>query len=129
MSNEEKCRDEFNRQARNFSADDIAGVLNDEAKGKSKAQTGVMAGVYEDVCDLFAMLSAYAKREYRDVPWCSIAAVGAALAYLINPFDLVPDFIPVLGLLDDMVVIGFCLKMVKVDLAKFNEWRSRNKQN
>lgn len=126
MIDEGKCRDEFNRKAGNFSADDIAGVLKDEDKGKSKAATGVLAEMYGDICDLFAMLSAYARGAYRDVPWGSIAAIGAALAYLICPFDLIPDFIPVVGLLDDMVVIGICLKMVKIDLDKFRAWRNSN---
>lgn len=126
MSNESKYNDEFNRQANNFSADDIDGVLKDEEEGKKKAKTGVLASSYEDICDLFAMLKAYVHGKYRDVPWKSIAAIGAALAYLICPIDLVPDFIPVIGLIDDLAVIGLCVGMVKNDLEKFRNWRRKN---
>jgi uncharacterized membrane protein YkvA (DUF1232 family) len=126
MSNESIYNDEFNRKAKNFSADDIDGVLKDEDKGKKKAKTGVLAGSYENICDLFAMLKAYAQGRYREVPWHTIAAIGAALAYVINPFDLIPDFIPVIGLVDDLAVIGLCVGMVKNDLEKFRNWRQNN---
>ena len=129
MVNESKCNEEFKRKAGNFTAADIAGVLNDEEKGKSKAKEGVIAEMYEEICDLFAMLSAYAKGQYRDVPWKSIAAIGAALAYLICPFDIIPDFIPGIGMLDDMIVLGLCLKTVKIDLDKFRVWRNKTTES
>lgn len=39
--------------------------------------------------------------------------VGAALAYLASPVDLVPDFIPLLGHLDDVVVVGGLLLLAR----------------
>ena len=38
-------------------------------------------------------------------PWFSRILLGAAIAYLLSPVDLIPDFIPVLGHLDDLIVI------------------------
>jgi uncharacterized membrane protein YkvA (DUF1232 family) len=38
-------------------------------------------------------------------PRVSKVLLGAALAYLVSPMDLVPDFIPVLGQLDDLVIV------------------------
>jgi uncharacterized membrane protein YkvA (DUF1232 family) len=38
-------------------------------------------------------------------PWYARAVLGAAVAYAVSPIDLIPDFIPVLGLLDDLVVL------------------------
>ncbi len=39
------------------------------------------------------------------VPWYAKALVGFVVAYALSPIDLIPDFIPLIGLLDDMVVV------------------------
>jgi len=46
------------------------------------------------------------------VPWYVKALAGFAVAYAFSPIDLIPDFIPVLGLLDDMVVIPLLVAIV-----------------
>jgi uncharacterized membrane protein YkvA (DUF1232 family) len=41
------------------------------------------------------------------VPWYAKAAAGAVAAYALSPIDLIPDFIPVLGYLDDLIIVPF----------------------
>lgn len=38
-------------------------------------------------------------------PWYAKALVAAIVAYAVSPIDLIPDFIPVIGLLDDLVLL------------------------
>jgi uncharacterized membrane protein YkvA (DUF1232 family) len=38
-------------------------------------------------------------------PWRARIAIGAAVAYVSSPIDLIPDFIPVLGQLDDLLIV------------------------
>ena len=46
-------------------------------------------------------------------PWYAKVVAGAVLAYALSPFDLIPDFIPVIGLLDDLILVplGFALAL------------------
>lgn len=41
----------------------------------------------------------------RRVPWHAKAVAGAVAAYALSPIDLIPDFIPVLGYLDDLLIV------------------------
>jgi len=43
------------------------------------------------------------------VPWAARAIPVVLVAYLAMPFDVIPDFIPVLGQLDDAAVVGFAI--------------------
>lgn len=47
------------------------------------------------------------------VPWYAKALAGAILAYALSPIDLIPDFIPVVGYLDDLLIIPAGLVLVR----------------
>src|SRR6188768_2055923 len=51
------------------------------------------------------MVKAYAFGRYRILPWKSMLSVVAALIYFVSPLDLIPDFIPITGLTDDVGVL------------------------
>lgn len=39
------------------------------------------------------------------VPWLAKLLIGVVVAYAVSPVDLIPDFIPVLGYLDDLILV------------------------
>ena len=75
---------------------------------------------------MISFLKSYIKNEYREAPVTVPVSIVAALLYLISPKDIVPDKIPVLGLVDDIAVIYFAWKYVKDDLELYQDWRKAN---
>jgi uncharacterized membrane protein YkvA (DUF1232 family) len=53
----------------------------------------------------------FAVRDPR-VPWYAKVAAACVVAYALSPIDLIPDFIPVLGYLDDLVLVPFGVWLV-----------------
>ena len=72
---------------------------------------------------LISAVRDYSRGAYRKVPYRTVAVVAAALLYVLNPFDLIPDAIPGVGLLDDATVVGFVLAMVEQDLEDYKAWK------
>lgn len=72
---------------------------------------------------LYELIRAYVDGSYREVPWASIAMAVAATVYFLSPIDLIPDAIPVIGLLDDALVVRFTLSAIQADLRTFCEWK------
>ena len=68
---------------------------------------------------------ALAARDSR-VPWPAKAMAGAVAAYALSPIDLIPDFIPVIGLLDDLILVplGLWLALRLVPPALLAEFRA-----
>lgn len=79
---------------------------------------------YNDARLLVDMLSDYYKGSYRHVPWWAIAAVVFSLLYVLNPFDLIPDFLPVIGIADDIAVVAVLLKMIERELEHYRRWKT-----
>ncbi len=107
-----------------------SGKLLSDAIQKANAQDhsqGPLADVWQNLTALFRLLQAYSRKEYTDIPWGSIVMVVIAIIYFVSPVDLVPDFIPVAGYVDDATVIAFVIRQIKADLDKFTAWEAAGK--
>ncbi|MCM4160400.1 DUF1232 domain-containing protein [Antarcticibacterium flavum] len=72
---------------------------------------------------MFGMLQDYRKGIYTNVPWFTIAAIAFGLLYVLNPFDIIPDFIPGIGYVDDFAVLTFSLRFMETDLHNYLDWK------
>jgi uncharacterized membrane protein YkvA (DUF1232 family) len=68
------------------------------------------------------MVKAYAAGDYRNVSWKSVLLIIAAILYFVNPVDLLPDLIPVLGLTDDFGILLWVYNTVAGEVDKFLLW-------
>ena len=62
--------------------------------------------------------------KHPDTPWAPKLVAIAVLAYAVSPIDLIPDFIPVLGLLDDLVLLPLGVALA-VRLTPTALWQAR----
>ena len=85
--------------------------------------SGPLQRVLEDGRLLLELVRDAQEGRYRAVPVWTLSAAGFALLYVLNPFDLVPDALPLLGLLDDAAVVSACLSLVEQDLRDYQAWK------
>jgi uncharacterized membrane protein YkvA (DUF1232 family) len=98
-----------------------AALKKSKQKEKSK---GPLGEIWESLMALFRLLRAYIRREYTAIPWGSIVLVVVAIIYFVSPIDLIPDWLPLAGFIDDAAVIAFVIAQIKVDLDTYLKWEA-----
>jgi uncharacterized membrane protein YkvA (DUF1232 family) len=88
---------------------------------KSERHYQSLMASWETLQLFIRMIRAWAAGSYR-APDGSILMVTAAVIYFLSPFDLIPDHVPVFGLLDDAAVIAFVAKANLAAISKFRKW-------
>jgi len=83
---------------------------------------GALRGVREDAAAVLRMARETLAGRYRTAPRRSLVAGLAAIVYLVNPLDLLPDLMPLLGWLDDAAVLAWVARAIRRDLDAFTAW-------
>ena len=72
---------------------------------------------------LYMVLGDYAAGRYRRLPWGTVAVCAAAVAYVLMPFDLIPDWLVPVGWTDDLLVLTLAWRFVKRELRTYCAWK------
>jgi uncharacterized membrane protein YkvA (DUF1232 family) len=72
---------------------------------------------------LFLMLKDCWRGTYRQLPWWCLGVLMFTLIYALSPLDLIPDWIPVIGVLDDVSLMYLCYKVIGGEILKYGNWR------
>ncbi len=94
----------------------------------AEARQSLKDDAYEQYDTMRRLMKAYANGHYREFPYASIVKIVAAVVYFVSVVDLVPDFIPILGLTDDLAVLAWVYSSVKDDLQNFLDWEAANER-
>ncbi|MFC5271232.1 YkvA family protein [Adhaeribacter terreus] len=104
----------------------IKQLLNDAYKKASeKKDFGTIAHeVWENLQMLGRMIKASVAGDYHGVPTSTLVGGVAVFLYFLTPIDFVPDFIPVVGLLDDVSLLAWFMTSIKEEINKFADWEA-----
>ena len=99
--------------------------LVEDAVGKiSSIPRGPFAETWPYLMAMIRLIRDYHRAEYRDLSEPNLLIIVAAILYFVSPFDVIPDWVPVLGHIDDAFVISLALKSVRADLDTFMAWET-----
>ena len=106
------------------SSDDVKRVFDNEEGIKSMFKLDALKEYASYVPLFFSMLRDNFSKRYKEIPVGTIAAIVGTLLYVFSPFDVVPDILPGVGLLDDAAMMASCVAFVKNDVDKYKKWLS-----
>jgi curved DNA-binding protein CbpA len=111
---------------RKFTRDkDFGEFINDETiRNKINKAYPALKKVLENVRELYALFKDSVKGNYKLHP-ANVAMIGGGLLYFLLPVDLIPDFIPIVGYLDDLAVLTTIMSSLSGEINEYRIWKKK----
>lgn len=126
MKEEEKIINNIEDKSKKITVSDIDKVLSEQDKINTKEdrlKKDKLFKLFDQVKLVMEMLKDFRAKKYTDIPWRTIGLLTAALLYFLNPFDIIPDFLPLLGYTEDAVAFLAIFKSLQTDLKNYCLWK------
>jgi len=114
----------MNAQASLHNSETLAELFNEAAKKAAAVPREPFKQCWPYLQTMLRLLRAHQRNEYSRISNDELLWVVAALNYLIDPFDLIPDKTPFLGFVDDATVIEFVTDRSRRTLDDFMIWET-----
>lgn len=81
------------------------------------------SSIKDDLNSLLSLSKDWAKGDYRNIGKKNMLLIISALVYLVNPFDIVPDFILGIGMLDDFSIFLYLISKITNEIEAYKNWK------
>jgi uncharacterized membrane protein YkvA (DUF1232 family) len=95
---------------------------------KAKSLDPELRALVDNIAVFIEIIREFIKGNYKEIDRKNILLMIAGILYFLNPLDLIPDIIPILGFGDDAAVLLFVLGKVKVEIVKYKDWKFKNSE-
>jgi len=115
------------KRARDVTDEDVQTVVEEskQIEQRFREHDGPLGRLWDDGRLLLGLVRDAWHGRYRAVPKWTLTAATFALLYVLNPLDLIPDALPIIGVIDDAAVVSVCLVLLEQDLKAYRAWRDR----
>lgn len=122
--NRKDCQKKFN-SFKTYSKADADKVMKNKGKILKIAENEELCQYLDDIKLYFQMLGDVFSGKYKKIPFGTIAAIVGTLLYVLLPQDLIPDYIPVIGYLDDAAIFRLCLNFTRIDIEEYKKFKQK----
>ncbi len=122
---QQRVNETYEHGTKNVTPDDVQKVVGQEDVAKKKASS--LGEQFENFKLLWRLLKDYYNKVYPNAPWKLIAAIVFAVGYLVSPLDVIPDFIPFVGFVDDASVFALVVAGFSSDIEDYKKWLAAQK--
>lgn len=118
--NTNDCQRKFN-SFKTYTKSDADKVMKNKGKILKLAENEKLLQYIDDIKLYFLMLGDVFTGKYKKLPIGTVAAIVGTLLYVLMPQDLIPDYIPGIGFLDDATILGLCLNFTRYDVEQYKK--------
>ncbi len=125
---QQKAQQKFEEDIKKVDMDDVEYASKKGDKKVHDMENNIpssLTKLWDDIKLMISLLKDYFNGTYRETPWGTIAAIAGAVVYFVSPVDVIPDIIPIVGYLDDALVIKLALDFARSDLENYKNWKMR----
>lgn len=80
--------------------------------------------LFDEVAIFCELIMDYCQGLYSRIPLATVISLLAAIIYFVSPADMLPDTLPVIGLLDDATILQIVKMAAKKDIENYNSWKA-----
>ena len=114
-------------RAKSYAKDPKA--LRDLVQEAARKTKSIPKAPFKDLWTYFQamlrLIRAYHRGDYRSIRIANLVLIIGAVMYVLDPWDLIPDWIPGLGFVDDATILAFAVQKTRDTLDDFKAWETR----